>query len=187
VERTHSSAPRSGPAARARGGALSGPDEEFAAFVESIERRLASYLRYAARGADDADDVFQDVCVAAYRNWTKVRGLERPSAWAVRVARNLLINRAKHRAVELRAQPLLPAGAAPAADRPADERELRDAVAAALASLPEQEREAVSMKVWGDLNWREIGEALGVSDDTAARLFARGLRVLAPRLQGLKP
>jgi RNA polymerase sigma-70 factor (ECF subfamily) len=115
-----------------------------------------------------------------------VRSLERPAAWAVRVARNLLANRAKRRAIERRARrdPLPPA---PAADAAAREEEMREAIAGALAALPESEREAVAMKIWGELTWLEIGRALEVSEDAAARLFARGLRALAPRLGEFAP
>lgn len=163
------------------------PHDEFGTFLRAVEPRLASYLRYATKGTSDADDVFQEVCLAAHRAWPRVRGLERPSAWAVKVARNLLVNRAKRRAIELRALPRASEGAAPPADRPVREGEVRAAVAAALAGLPDDEREAVCLKIWGELTWREIGETLGVSDDAAARLCARALRTLAPRLREFEP
>jgi RNA polymerase sigma-70 factor, ECF subfamily len=65
--------------------------------------------------------------------------------------------------------------------------ETRRLVQAALQTLPEDQREAVSLKVWGGMSWIEIGRMLEVSDDTASRLFARGLKAIAPMLKGVSP
>lgn len=165
---------------------MSRTEDEFAEFLTDAEPRLASYLHYATGGADHAEDVFQDACVAAYRNWRRVRELERPAAWLVRVARNLLVNRYRKNVV--RRRPVLrEERSATASDIAAGASEAREAVGAAVAALPDREREAVSMKIWGGLSWVEIGRILEVSEDTAARLFARGLKTLAPKLEGFAP
>jgi RNA polymerase sigma-70 factor (ECF subfamily) len=72
-------------------------------------------------------------------------------------------------------------------DQPLEGEETRRLVQEALQTLPEDQREAVSLKVWGDMSWLEIGRMLGVSDDTASRLFARGLKAIAPMLKGVSP
>jgi RNA polymerase sigma-70 factor (ECF subfamily) len=54
--------------------------------------------------------------------------------------------------------------------------------AAALASLPSEEREAVVARVWGGLNFEQIGGLLGTSAATAHRRFTAGLELLRERL-----
>ncbi len=160
-----------------------------------------SYLVWSCGSATDAEDLFQEVCLSLHGNWEKVSEMDRPDAWAIRVAHNRSVNRFKRRAAERRAMqerrtdaeatPQAGADDAPSVagrlDAPAaalHRQELELAVRKALVSLPVHQREAVSQKIHGGLSWLEIGRNLGVSDDTAARLFARGLRKLAPLLKG---
>ena len=104
-----------------------------------------------------------------------------------RVARNLAMNQLKRRSVERRALKLRPEPDDVAPQTPAEGEETRAAVQSALETLPLDQREAVCLKVWGECSWVQIGQTLGVSEDTAARLFARGLQAIAPRLKELSP
>jgi RNA polymerase sigma factor (sigma-70 family) len=166
---------------------VTGARDEYDAFLRAVEPRLSSYLHHATGGSPDAEDVFQEVCFAAHRSWSRVRSLERPGSWAVKVARNLLVDRARRRAVERRPFAGVLRGPSPPSDRAAGQEEVSAAVSAALAALADAEREAVCLKVYGELTWREIAAVLGVSDDAAARLCARGLRSLAPLLREFRP
>lgn len=160
---------------------------DFAGFVKAIERRLASYLRYTTGSAADAEDLFQEVCLKLHNDWPAVAAREKPEAWVFTVAHNLAVNRFKRRDTERRAFKLV-AGEArtgDGSDAAARKREAEVAVENALHELPPDQREAVCQKIWGECSWVEIAANLGVSEDTAARLFARGLKALGPKLQGL--
>lgn len=58
------------------------------------------------------------------------------------------------------------------------EDESQRAVAVALDGLPKDQREVLVMKIWNDLTFAEIGEALGVSQNTAASRYRYGLATL---------
>ena len=58
------------------------------------------------------------------------------------------------------------------------EDESQQALAMALARLPNDQREVLVMKVWNDLTFAEIGKALGVSQNTAASRYRYGLAAL---------
>ena len=60
--------------------------------------------------------------------------------------------------------------------------EWRDGVEAALASLPESQREVLVLKVWGNLTFPQIAEVTGVSSNTAASRFRYGLEALRKAL-----
>ncbi|MCC6574065.1 MAG: RNA polymerase sigma factor [Planctomycetes bacterium] len=160
---------------------------DFAGFVKAIETRLISYLRYTTGSASDAEDLFQEVCIKLHGDWSTVARHDKPNAWVFRVAHNLAVNRFKRKDTERRAFKIVAEDARPAggSDAAAQAEERARAVAAALAELPQDQREAVCQKVWGDCSWVEIAGNLGVSEDTAARLFARGLKALGPKLAGL--
>ena len=61
---------------------------------------------------------------------------------------------------------------------PAEHAELRSAVEAALAQLPEEQREVVVMKVWGGLTFAQIAEALHLSLNTATSRYRYGMQKL---------
>jgi RNA polymerase sigma-70 factor (ECF subfamily) len=67
-------------------------------------------------------------------------------------------------------------------DEPAGELERRESLGRAIAALPEAEREAVVMKVWGGLTFEEIGRATETPAPTAASRYRAALRRLPERL-----
>ncbi len=50
-----------------------------------------------------------------------------------------------------------------------------EAIHAALARLPVEQREVVLLRVWHDMSYREIGEVLDISPDTAASRWRYGI------------
>jgi RNA polymerase sigma-70 factor (ECF subfamily) len=55
----------------------------------------------------------------------------------------------------------------------------------ALARLPQDQREAIVLKIWHEHTFEEIGELLGVSPNTAAGRYRYGLQKLRASLKGL--
>lgn len=58
------------------------------------------------------------------------------------------------------------------------ENESQQALALALGQLPKDQREVLVMKIWNDLTFAEIGEALGISQNTAASRYRYALATL---------
>ncbi|MBI2919577.1 MAG: sigma-70 family RNA polymerase sigma factor [Planctomycetes bacterium] len=167
------------------GTAFAGTD--FAAFLARVEPRLMAYLWSLLGRREDAEDLFQEVGLALHREWLSVRFLDRPEGWVFRTAHNMAANFFKRKEVERRALRAAGERAPDAAgpDPSLERSEIHARVRAALAGLAEAEREAVTLKVWGGASWVEIARILDVSEDAAARLFARGLRSVAPLLREL--
>jgi RNA polymerase sigma-70 factor (ECF subfamily) len=65
---------------------------------------------------------------------------------------------------------------------PAEQAERRAAIAAALGTLPAEQREVLVMKVWGGLSFPQIAEALGISANTAASRYRYALARLREQL-----
>jgi RNA polymerase sigma-70 factor (ECF subfamily) len=59
-----------------------------------------------------------------------------------------------------------------------EERERAQFIQSALAKLPESYREVIALKVWSDLTFAEISEALGIPPNTAASRYRYGLQEL---------
>jgi len=61
---------------------------------------------------------------------------------------------------------------------------LRTAVAAALAELSEEQREAVRLRVVAELGYPQIAARLGISEQAVRARVSRGLRALGAALEG---
>ena len=57
---------------------------------------------------------------------------------------------------------------------------------AALRELPDEQREIIVLRVWGEMTFEEAATALGISPNTAASRYRYGLAKLKERLQPLK-
>jgi RNA polymerase sigma-70 factor (ECF subfamily) len=67
----------------------------------------------------------------------------------------------------------------------ADDDAFRAAVADAMAELPEDQRAVVHLKIWEDMTFAQIAEALGLSANTAASRYRYALDKLEARLRPL--
>ncbi len=64
--------------------------------------------------------------------------------------------------------------------------ELGQQLESALKDLPPKFAEVISLKVWGELTFAEIGENLGISQNTAASRYRYGLEALKKKLSGAR-
>ena len=71
--------------------------------------------------------------------------------------------------------------------QPAESDISSDDLAAALASLPDEQREIIVARTWGGLNFEQIAELAGCSISTAHRRYEAGLAALRERLQSPCP
>lgn len=154
------------------------------------DRLLPRVLAYAARllGGDraEAEDVAQEAMLRLWRmapGWR--RGEAKVSTWLYRVVTNLCTDR--RRGAARRAQPMgddLPEAedGAPGAEARLVQAARAAALDAALAALPERQREAVVLRHIEGLSNPEIAEILGVGVEAVESLTARGKRALAAAL-----
>jgi RNA polymerase sigma-70 factor (ECF subfamily) len=59
-----------------------------------------------------------------------------------------------------------------------EERERAKLIQDAMGKLTEIYREVITLKIWGELTFAEIGESLGISQHTAASRYRYGLEEL---------
>lgn len=66
-------------------------------------------------------------------------------------------------------------------DTGVEDREFSRVIQRALAELPAEQREVITLKVWGEMTFAEIAAALGISANTAASRYRYGLSELRKR------
>lgn len=146
-------------------------------------------LSFAARmlGGDraEAEDVTQEAMLRLWKiapEWRQ--GEAKVTTWVFRVASNLCTDRLrKRRGVDLDAVPE-PEDDAPSAAATMMDADRAKALEAALAILPDRQREAVVLRHLEGLSNPEIAEAMEISVEAVESLTARGKRALAKLLIG---
>jgi RNA polymerase sigma-70 factor, ECF subfamily len=168
---------------------LEGDHEAFGVLVGRHERYVRKVaIKLLGAGADAVDDATQDTFARAYTSLAgyAARGLFR--AWLARIAASRCYElRRRRRRFAALALDLLPPppDPAPGPDDLAVAREVGAALAAALAALPSDQRDAVLLCDRDGLKYREAGEALGVAQQTIATRVFRGRRKLRGLLGAL--
>jgi len=162
---------------------------------------LLARLHLGGRADPDASDLVQQTLLEAHRGAAACRAAtdaER-AAWLRRILANNLADAARARArarrdagreVSLDAAlaessariGVWAAGLGPTPSQEADRHEQAVRLAAALAALPEAEREALVLQHWQGLTVAQIGERLGRSPAAVGGLLKRGLRRLRGRM-----
>jgi RNA polymerase sigma-70 factor (ECF subfamily) len=163
--------------------------------LQLLHRRHAPLVfRVACRALDRAaaEEIVQDTFLAVWRKaaeFDPARGAFR--TWLMSIAHHRILDelRSRSRRPQLAGDSLLDQTALSAEDPLPDEtlwREYqRDAVADALAALPEPQRAALRLAFFSDLTHEEVAKALKVPLGTAKTRIRSGLRQLERHLGGL--
>ncbi len=147
-----------------------GDVEAYNLLVSRWEKRVFNYLLRLVSHREDALDLSQEVFLKAYQNLRKLDDPGRFAAWLFRIAHNEAFSLLRRRRpeVELTAEPhsggLLRGRLLPI--------ELSLAVASALKTLSEDQREAVLLKVYQGFKFEEMAEILDCPVSTVkSRLY----------------
>jgi RNA polymerase sigma-70 factor (ECF subfamily) len=172
--------------------AAEGDADAFEALVRRYQARIISLARSQTGSAADAEDLAQEVFVRAYRSLRKFRGESTFKTWLYKIAINASRS---HRSRQVRQQPVWGDSGAddatpfdPPDETPDAETSLvrRDAIERAMRALPDDLREAVTLRDVHGLDYREIADATGAPMGTVeSRIFRarqRLRRALAPLL-----
>ena len=153
--------------------------EEWKVCFSELGPGLLLFARQWVQSAADAEDIVQEAFV---RFWRKNQSIEN---------RGLLYAMVRSIALDLIRRDSRRARREAAAISESEqlvepqfqiEDESQQALALALERLPNDQREVLVMKIWNELTFAEIAQALGISQNTAASRYRYGLAALKKTL-----
>lgn len=143
---------------------------------------VLAYLRGRVEDGRLAEELLQDVMLAAWRGAAAFRGDARVRTWLLAIAHNRCINARRRRrvaTVELAPRQVDPAGGGDGlAERATERLDLRRAV----AELPEDQRAALELVFYHGLALAEAAQVLGVAEGTIKSRLHRARGALRDRL-----
>lgn len=161
--------------------AREGDEGAFTALYNAYFAPLYRFLIVQTRNPVDAEDLAQNVFLKAYEAIGRYRDEGKPfSAWLYRIARNLVIDRARLKKASSLED--LPEAAHPLSSesplRDAEGREISGAFTVALQDLSEEQRTALTLRLMDDLSYREIGAILEKSEVAVRQMVSRALKIV---------
>ena len=162
------------------------------AFTEIVRRhrdRLWAVALKTTGDPEDAADALQDALISAYRRASQFRGDSQVTTWLHRIVVNACLDRMRRRGT----RPTVPLPVEEETGIPLPDpedriarRELQLDIAAALAELPEDQREAVALVDIEGWSVEQAGLMLGCPAGTVKSRCSRGRAKLAKRLSYLR-
>jgi RNA polymerase sigma-70 factor (ECF subfamily) len=159
--------------------------------------KLLLFARQQTRSHDDAKDVFQDALVKLVEKLNTgefVGGQESWLPYLYTTIRRLAIDLSRRDDRRKRREDTVTADDEaqqhdvfqPWFESETSEDETRRQLEDGLKELPPKFSEVIIMKIWGERTFAEIGEALGISQNTAASRYRYGLEALKRSLGGAR-
>jgi RNA polymerase sigma-70 factor, ECF subfamily len=153
---------------------------------------LLVFFQRRVHDAELATDLTADTFTVALERRAQFRGTtdDELSGWLWSIARSLLRDHERREETGRRGALLLGRDRRALGDREIERieelaglRDLRTAVAAGMAELPPDIRDAVALRVLEDLTYAEIAERLDITPSGARTRVSRGLRQLGARIR----
>jgi len=164
-------------------------------WLEENGPKLLLFARQQSRSHEDAKDIFQDALVKLVekiRTGEFVGGKEAWLPYLYTAIRRLAIDLSRRDDRRRRREDSVGADAEqfdavqPWFETDSTDDETRSQLEDRLKELPEKFSEVILMKIWGERTFAEIGEALGISQNTAASRYRYGLEALKRTLGGAR-
>jgi RNA polymerase sigma-70 factor (ECF subfamily) len=176
--------------------AKAGDQSAFDYLVQKYRRPIVSFMYRMARNTAAAEDLAQEVFLRVYRSRQTYEVSAKFTTWLYRIATNLAVNHARdtrHERPEVTVsldEPdeengttlELPDGAL-TAEQMLVRRERMKAIRSKVEALPEQQRLAVIMHKYQQMDYKEIAEVLKKSESATKSLLFRAYETLREQLK----
>jgi RNA polymerase sigma-70 factor (ECF subfamily) len=174
-----------------------GDAESFDVLLDRHRKPLVSFFSRMVRDQALAEDLAQEAFLRVYQARQRYQPEAKFTTWLYRIATNLALNALRDR----KAVPAAPAGDGHSSDGGSKVEELSDSrptaeqrmmlsergrtIREAVESLPENQRAAVILHKYQDVDYRQIALILGVSESAVKSLLFRAYENLRVRLEPL--
>ena len=147
--------------------AAGGDAQAFALLLERSYDRLFGLCFRLMGSRADAEDLCQDICAALPAKLARFEGGSAFSTWLYRVAVNAAHDRRRRAATHVKASKGWGDWEVNRTEQNREQAEAQDWLMQAIGTLPEDLRDTVAL-VMDEMNHREVGEVLGISEGTVS-------------------
>ena len=166
------------------------------------QRGIYNFVLRSVRETSRAEELLQEVFLRVVRSKSRYQRTAKFSTWVYSIARNLCVDESRrarfrdHQSLDAERRgrngegggPMVARIAAPGVptDEAAEAPGLRKRLAAAIDRLPDEQREVFVMRQVSGMSFRDIGETLGVPENTIKSRMRYALEKLREQLGDLR-
>ena len=164
------------------------PDEsELQRLYDEHAQALFAFLLNFTRHESDTRDVLQGVFTKLAQQPGLLRGARKERSFLIRLAHNAAIDLMRRRGTRDKYHEEFDVESVTifAPINQPDEQSFREELSQALKELPAEQRAVVHLKLWEELTFEQIAEALDIPPNTAASRYRYGLDKLRAQLRPL--
>lgn len=179
--------------------AVSGDQKAFELLVIKYQRRIQRLIGRMVRDVDLVEDIAQDTFIRAYRALAQFRGEAQFYTWLYRIA----VNTAKKALMDLKRNPTVSENffrsgdddetsfleneltSAETPDAVLASKEIAEMVNAAMDALPEELRQAITLREIEGLSYEEISEAMNCPIGTVRSRIFRAREAISEKVKPL--
>ena len=178
---------------------VAGDQKAFELLVIKYQRRIQRLIGRMVRDVDLVEDISQETFIRAYRALAQFRGEAQFYTWLYRIA----INTAKKALMDLKRNPTVPENAYKSDDDDETSRveneltssetpeavlaskEIAEIINTAMQALPEELREAITLREIEGLSYEEISEAMNCPIGTVRSRIFRAREAISAKVKPL--
>lgn len=163
-----------------------GDEEAFRVLVQRWERPVFAFLSRMLGSREEAQDLTQETFLRVCRGAGRYEASGQFKSWVFRIAGNLARSRLRRRKIVpwIRFDPRshdVPVD--DPADKGLEAADTKRMVRAALARLPDRQREAVLLRQYQEMSYQEIADHLDTTVPAVESLLHRGMTALRTQLE----
>ena len=156
-------------------------DIDPAALFNQLGRAVYGYALGVLADRSDAEEVVSETFLRICKRKQQYNGRGSLRAWVLSIAHRLCLDIIRHKAKNAKPvglpEQLTSADPSPLAISQGEEK--KEILKTAIGKLPAEQREVVMLKIYGDLTFREISQALGIPLNTALGRMHQALKHLS--------
>jgi RNA polymerase sigma-70 factor, ECF subfamily len=162
----------------------SGEKKAFEILVERHEKFLMKSIVRMTRDLNSAEDIVQDSFIKAYRRLNLFEGRSSFRSWLYQIALNTARNGFRKFSRESVGTDGLEIAVEGEMENHVIALDVKSILQLEIEKLPERQRQALSLRVYDDLSFKEIAEIMDCPYDTAKANYRHALLKLKERLEG---
>ena len=137
--------------------------ERFSAEYLSLAETLWQVAWYILEDDAEAEDAVQELYLRLWKMRDALDGIRNPKAYCITLLRNRCLDRLRQRRLVTRPETLPEPECPGTQDEQIDVRERLDKVLAAIKSLPDRQRQVLTLRTLDGLSYEEIADRTGLN------------------------
>jgi len=161
---------------------IKGEDEAFEGLMAKYQRPLFYLVRAMVRDTEEAKDITQDAFIKAFNNLHRLKKRDQFKSWLFKIAVNRVRDHFRSKKEKEEFDPSMESDL-PSLEARCIQIDLKEKIREEMDGLPSRQKEVFILRIFQDLDFKEIAQILEIRSKTARAHFHFALKKLREQLR----